>query len=380
MERDNYLQGGPAPAAASFGQFGHQLPGTVGPNKPMGGAPGYYGPYPSAPAYSQHAGAPIHGPPVSHHTYGVPSMQPSAPLSLPRGGSSAYVPRTRPSNALVLRQDDDGDDPQVRSWREIFQRLFNAVKGWTEEFDEDVAIGTVHRVGKENTKLWDYILSVASCYKNPQSTPGHAQFLLTDKEHRTKFITRLILQYLEQEVLRPKFWQGWDDKLDVFLKSSVFPVLEHTGYPFDQRRIAREQLQSVVDQIVNDPEYKRLRDRRMENHARALRDIAGSFYLNKTHQQGAVVGLHSIAKIAIEASAKMMQSRLSFSFIWNECGVKFSHDSHLAINEHIHGYAVQYNKHMRVAIVVTPGLSYRDDNGPSILARSLFKANVMVMQ
>lgn len=378
MERDNYFPGGPAPAAPSFGQLGHQLPGAIGPNNPMGGAPGYYGPYPPPAAYSQHTGGPTHGPPMSRHPYGMSSMQPSAPLPHPRAGPSAHIPRARPSNALVLRQDEE--DPQVTLWREIFQKLFNAVKGWTEEFDEEVAMNAVHRVGTENTKLWDYILSVASCYKNPQSTSGHAQFLLTDKEHRTKFITRLILQYLEQEVLRPKFWLGWDDKLDGFLTSSVFPTLEHTGYPFEQRRMAREHLQGIVDQIVNSPGYKKHRDLKMATHARALEDIAGSFYLNKVRQQGAVVGLHSIAKIAIEASAKMMQSRLSFSFIWNECGVKFSHDSHVAINEHIHSYAIQYNKHMRVAIVVTPGLSYRDDNGPSILARSLFKANVMVMQ
>lgn len=378
MERDNYFQGGPAPTAPAFGQFGHQLPGAVGPNNPMGGAPAYYGPYPPAPAYSQHTGGPTHGPPVSHHTYGMPSIQPSASLSHHRVGPSAYAPRIRPSNTLVIRQDDS-DDPQVTSWREIFQKLFDAVKGWTEHFDEDVAVDSVRRVGTANPKLWAYILSVASCYKNSQSTSKHAEFLLTSNEHRTKFITRLILQYLEQEVLRAKFWLGWDDKLDVFLDSSVFPKLESTAYEFDQRRVGREQLQSVVDQIVNGPGYKTVRDRRMGDHANALRDIAGSFYLNNAHQQSAIVGLHSIAKIAIEVSAKMMQSRLSFSFIWNECGVKFSHDSHVAINEDIYGYAVQFNKHMRVAIVVTPGVSYRDDNGPSIVARSLFKASVMVM-
>lgn len=377
MEKDSYLQGGPAPTASSFAQFGHQLPGAVGPTKPMGGTPGYYGRYPPAPAYGQHTGGSIHGPPVSHHTYGAPSMQPSTSLSHPRGGPSGYVPRTQPSNALVLRQEDD---PQVILWRGIFQRLFNAIKGWTEESDEDVTPGVVDLVGQTNTKLWDYILSLASCYKNPQSTSGHALFLLTSEDHRTKFITRLILQYIEQEMLRPKFWLGWDDDLDAFLKSSVLPILENTVYPFEQRRMARERLQSVVDQIVNDPRYDASREVMMKTHAKALREIAGSFYLNKAHQQSAVVGLHSIANIAIEASAKMMQSRLSFSFIWNECGVKFSHDSHVAINEHIHGYAVQYNKHMRVAVVVTPGVSYRDDNGPSILARSIFKANVMVMQ
>lgn len=267
----------------------------------------------------------------------------------------------------------------MTSWRDLFQKLFHAVKGWTDQVDEEVSIDSVRRVGMENSKLWDYILNVASCYKNSQSTPGHAQFLLTSQEHRTKFITRLILQYLEQEVLRAKFWLGWDKELDAFLSSSVLPKLESTAYSFDQRRVAREHLQSVVDKIVNGPGYKRSHREKMEKHAQALEGIAGSFYLKNAHEENAIVGLHSIAKIAIEISAKMMQSRLSFSFIWNECGVKFSHDSHLAINEDLHGYAVQYNKHMRVAIVVTPGVSYRDDNGPSILARSLFKAHVMVM-
>lgn len=377
MERDSYFQGGPPPAAP-FGQFGNQLPGAFGASNLRGGPPGYHGPYPPAPPYIQHTGGPTHGPPVSHHTYGMPSMQPSAPLSNPRGGPSSYVPRTRPSNALVVRQDDD---PTVVSWRDIFQKLFDAVKGWTEEADEEIDPAVVDRVTKVNDRLWQYIRSLASCYKDPQSTSDHALFLLKSKDHRAKFITRLILQYIEQEVLRPKFWLGWDEELDMILKSSVLPVLESTLYPLDQRRTAREQLKNVVDSIVKDPDYKaKKRVARMKYHAEALKEIAGSFYPGKSQDGNTIVGLYSIVNIAIDASAQMMRSRLSFSFIWNECGVKFSHDSHVAINEDLNGYAVQYNKHMRVAIVVTPGVSYRDDNGPSILARSLFKANVMVMQ
>lgn len=374
-ERGSHFQGGFDAAPPSFGQFGHQLPSAVGPNTPMGGAPGYYGPYPPVPPYGQQTGGHAHGPPVLHHSYGMPSTQPSAGFPHPRPGPSGHVPPARPSNALVARHDDDAD---VTYWRMRFQRLFDAVKGWTEEFDEEVSNATVDRVGMNNTRLWTYILQVAACYKSPQSTPKHAQFLLTNNDHRTKFMTRLILQYLEQEVLRPKFWLHWDSAVDEYLRSSVLPVLENAGYPFEQRRVAHGRLQEAVDHITNRPELKERREDIRQFHVKALKQITGAFYLEtagSTDRDPSNVGLHSIVNMAMDASAKMMQSRLSFSFIWNECGVKFSHDSHRAINEHL----IQHHKHMRVAIVVTPGVSFRNDNGTSILARSICTATVMVM-
>lgn len=389
MDRDGYFHGGHAPAAPSFGDFGKHLSSAVGPKNPPGGPSGYYGPYPPAPSYpapppyhpapsyGHNTGGSTHGPPISHHTYGMSSMQPPAPpLSNPRAGFSGYVPHSRPSHALVIRHEDD---PSDATWRDLFQKLFDAVKGWTDGADENIDPAIVDRVTKVNDRLWQYIRSLASCYKDPQSTSDHALFLLKSKEHRAKFITRLILQYIEQEILRPKFWLNWDREQDEILRSSVLPVLDSAA-SLGKRRTAREQLKSVVDSIVKDPQYKTKKHAARMFHAEALKEIAGSFYPGKAQKEDTIVGLYSIVNIAVEASAQMMQSRLSFSFIWNECGVKFSHDSHVAINEHLNGYAVQYNKHMRVAIVVTPAVSYLDDTGSSIVPHSLFKANVMVMQ
>ncbi|KAI3400006.1 hypothetical protein diail_4840 [Diaporthe ilicicola] len=373
MERDNHFTRGPAAATSSFGHFGHHLTGTLGHADPMCGAPGYYGAYPHAAAYGNHNGNPIYGPPVSHHNYGVPGLPTSAPPPHSRAEPSGY------SSALVVRRDDNAElDPQVRQWREMLGRLFGTVKGWAKDIGRVYVAGTAEVATRNNPKLWQYILTVATCHKDRGATSGHALFLLESPEHRAQFITRLLLQYIEQEMLRPKLWLGWDDDTDRILDTSVIPVLENPGHPFDQRRTARQRLASVVESILNDPQYGLFRDHRTELHVRAFKDIVQPFFGEAVEHPNANLGLHSIANVAMEVCGKMMTSRLSFSFIWNECGVKFSHDSHVALNKHIHGISVEH-KHMRVAVVVTPSVSYRDDTGPSIVPRSVCKAEVLVM-
>ncbi|KAJ0125061.1 hypothetical protein J7T55_006405 [Diaporthe amygdali] len=379
MQRDNHFGYRPAPVAPSFGHFGHQMTAAVGPTNPMSGAMGSHGAYPPPATYGHYAGNPIHGPPVSHHTYGMPSLQPSASLPEARGGPSGYNNYYNHSNALVLRRNDDREsDPQVAQWKVLFKRLFDTVTGWPVENGRVFLPGVVEEATRNNPDLWEYILSAARCHKDRQGAANHALFMLRSPVFRAPFITRLFLQYIQQEILRPRSWLGFDEESDSLLKNSILPVLESSDGPFDQRRTAHQQLRGVVDGIVNHDKYEEFRGFRMAEHARALTSIAGPFLRDEAESRDAILGLHSIAKLAMECSAKMMSSCKSFTFIWDLCGVKFSHDSHVALNENLHGIAIQ-QKHMRVALVVTPNVSFRNDNGTSIVARSICKANVFTM-
>lgn len=389
MERDNHFKRGPAPVASSLGPFGHQLAGAVGPTEPMYGAPGYYGGcppsatygnhngYPPATAYGNHTGGhPYGGPPVTHDTYGtygVPNSQPSAPLARPRADPSGY------NSALVLRHDDDSEqDPRVDQFRILFARLFGTVEGWTKDNGKSYVLGTAELATRNNPELWEYIKKAATCHKDRVANSNHALFLLRSPDHRAQFMARLLLEYIEGEILRPKFWMGWDKESDTILEKHVIPVLENAGHSFDQRRAARQQLAAVVSRILNDREYPSFREYTAKMHVAALKSIAKPFFLNAVEYPTAIVGLHSIVNVAIETSSKMMTSRLSFSFIWDECGVKFTHNCHYALNENVHGIILQ-TRQKRIAIVVAPSVSYRDDTPPAMVTRSVCKAEVIVM-
>lgn len=364
-EKDNELRYGP-PLPSSYGHFGQAVP-------PMSGAFAPYGAFPPVGAYGA---PPKSGQQSFHHGFAPPSVQPSS-FSRSRPGHSAHNSQSG-HGALILRRDDDSDhDPETKIWKDMFMRLFKTVGGWSDTYCRQIIPGAAEAATRNNSKLWEYMLKVAACYKDAQAAPKHALFMLNSPEHRTHFITRLILQYIEQEMLHHKLWFGWDDGTDRILQT-IGPVVEFIGQPPEQRRLAQQQMRSIIEGIVADHDYPRFRTYKTTEHASRFKDIAGPFLSTDSVKSEASLGLHSIANLAMEISHKMMTSRLSFTFTWNECAVKFSHDSHIALDSDQHGLALQH-KHTRVMLVVTPSISYRDYNGVSIVPRGVTKAQVLIM-
>lgn len=380
FERDNEPRYGPPPPP-SYGHFGSQVPpmSTMAHFGPTSGALAPYGAFPPVGAYGPpgptfRGNTPTNG---QYHGYANTTYQPPT-FSRTRATHSSRNSQSGNAGALVLRRDDDSDfDPETKAWKEMFMRLFKTVGGWSDTYCRQIVPGSAEAATRNNPKLWEYMLKVAACYKDAQAAPKHALFMLNSSEHRTHFITRLILQYIEQEMLHYKFWVGWDDATDRLLQS-IGPMIDSISHPLEQRRYARQQLRATIEGIVADPDYSRFRTFKTTEHAARFKDIAGPFLSPNAVKSEASLGLHSVANLAMEISHKMMTSRLSFTFTWNECAVKFSHDSHIALNADQHGLALQH-KHTRVMLVITPSISYRDHSGISIVPRGVTKAQVLIM-
>lgn len=406
MDQPKY---GQLPPPQQFGQFSHQVPQmpTMGPGGPINGP--INGPVngpvngpmngpmingPMAPYGHYHPGGPHGGPglnfrnpgmePNDRAHVGYPGYAPTGPQTVPfnrsRPSHSAHSSQAGHAGALVLRPRDDNSeiDPETKIWKDLFMRLFKTVGGWSETHCRQVIPGAAEAATRGNPKLWEYMLKIAACHKDPQAAPKHALHMLNSLEHRTHFITRLLLQYIEQEMLQFKVWLGWDENADRNLQH-FGPMVGYQNYPFDMRRHARQQTRDIVESIINDGDYARFRRHKTTEHAQRLKEIAGAFLSTNADAREANVGLHSIANLAMEISGKMLTSRLTFAFTWNECAVKFSNESHIAINSNFHGVSLQISQH-RVMLVVTPAISYREHSGYAILPRSVTKAQVLIMK
>lgn len=390
MDQDpRHIHGGPPPNP--YANFGHPMPmAAMGPMSSMssmssmsGGSMPPYGGFPLMGAYgpqnpsSYGQGAHYSGPGHQGPTQPVQSRH-NGQFRRDHSRSSRASDTQNPSNALILRRHDDSEiDPEVKMWKDMFMRLFSSTHGWAEMHCAQVNPGAVEEATSKNPKLWDYILKVATCHKDRHAAPKHALFMLNSPGHRSHFISRLLLQYIEQEMFSWKFWLGWDDETDVKM-NKLGPITEFIGHPLDTRRDARQEIRRLVEEIAKDEDYGRFRHFKQSQHVGRFKDIAGPF-INFDTGKDVMIGLHSVANTAMEISMKMMTSRLSFAFTWNECAVKFSHDSHIALNNDMHGLSLQH-KHTRVAIVVTPSISYRDDSGRSIVPRGVAKAQVLTMK
>lgn len=354
--------GGPLPPYAfpPMGAYGPQMPPNYG-HGPHFGGPGY----------------PV-APPAPQQAQVQPQAQPHSQGQSRRSSYSSHVSDSQRQalRALVVRREDLQLEAEVEKWKELFMKLFKSTNGWTELHCSKIIPGAVEEATSKNAKLWDYILKVAVCYKDNLAAPKHALFMLNSSAHRSQFIARLLLQYIEQELFTWRFWLGWDDETDIQL-NKLGPIVDFIGHPLETRRNARKQIRHLVEGIGKDDDYMRFRQYKQSLHVGRFKDIAGSFVIpHPSHDHN--VGLHSIANTAMEISMKMMTSSMSFAFTWNECGVKFCHESHIAMNSDLHGVALQH-KHTRVAVVVTPSISYRDDTSRTIVPRGVSKAQVLIM-
>ncbi|KAJ9133537.1 hypothetical protein NKR23_g10717 [Pleurostoma richardsiae] len=292
--------------------------------------------------------------------------------------SGPSAPATGPNNSLMLRRDDDSNnDPETKVWKDMFYKLFGMIQAWSQKYCSEVNEGSTRMIVNTHGRLWEYICSV-TFPNDRRAAVSHAVYMLNNKDVRHYFITRLLLQYIQQNLLGIKVWTGFDPNSDKVLEDVDNKMHDITSVEFSQRKDHIEARRGIMAQMAASESFERFRQHKISEHATRFKDITGPLLDQFANRQEASLDLHSIANFGMEISARIMHSRLSFSFVWNECGIKFSQDMHIAMNNDTPAANLQF-KQFRLMIVVTPSISYRDDTGTSIIPRCVTKAQVLVM-
>lgn len=124
----------------------------------------------------------------------------------------------------------------------------------------------------------------------------------------------------------------------------------------------------------------------MQIHKQKVSEIAGTLLnfleplLNKlTSNSDAYRSLEEVASSAWKLSSDILTSRLTFDFRFPEIGSRFSSQSMLAIWPTSDPLELQA-RHWRIALVVTPVITCRNDMGTNISAHSVALADVICMQ
>jgi hypothetical protein len=146
----------------------------------------------------------------------------------------------------------------------------------------------------------------------------------------------------------------------------------------EERHALVSQRAATFQAFMQSPSWPRVRQQQMAKHGARFRDVAGPFMGAGVDRVGAQHDLGVICEKALRVSAQINSSPLSFQFIFNECGIKFSEQSHFALNSDLAGLELQTG-HWRLMVVVSPGITYRNDAHGSVDPRFISKANVLVM-
>jgi hypothetical protein len=134
----------------------------------------------------------------------------------------------------------------------------------------------------------------------------------------------------------------------------------------------------LIANIIMSPNFPEYRHNRIIYHAGKMKTIIGTIMDPLADKNAAGRELDAIAVEALETSANMFQSRLTFQFVFNDTCSKFAAESHVALNSQLNSMMLQI-KQWRLMLVVTPGITLRSDQGMSILPKKVTKSEVLVM-
>ncbi|CAK7265616.1 hypothetical protein SEPCBS119000_001604 [Sporothrix epigloea] len=279
----------------------------------------------------------------------------------------------------VNMQPGSGDEERVC---DIF-KFFNSIKDWVDKYCGFPNVDKMRTLSQQHPRLWEYACSV-TYPNNRNNAASHSLFMLCNESFRSFFITRLVIQYVVQQMWSPQAWEGLDEQLTEVLESVKHRLDLKYGYdavlqPHERHALVEKRSRAIFD-FMHQTNWNKSKSLRITQATARFKDVALPMMnmeaIDLEHAHRELVG---ICEDALRLSAILNTSRLSFQFIFNECGIKFSEQSHRALNSSMSARELQAH-HWRLMCVVTPGITYRNDAGVSVDPRFLAKANVLLMQ
>ena len=310
--------------------------------------------------------------------YGDPQIQGYKGLMpRPQTGGSPYN-MAGMSNALVpLGPVNNNMDPESVEWQERFDKLFHMIHGWVKTYCDEINFERTEELANNFKRLFDYICSI-TYPENRRNAINHGKYMLNDPVTRCHFIARLLTQYVVTQMLSPEAWKGFNPDVDTTLSEVVRKTAGTALTSYERQQLLDRQNQAVR-YVLGSSNWQRFRQIKTNAHVNRFKDIVGPLLNQSSRKADASLDLHGIAVNALDLSAKILTSRYTFLFIFNECGIKFSDNAHTAINNDTPGLELQLRQ-WRLMCVVTPGITYRDETGVSVIPKCAAKAKVLVMQ
>ncbi len=146
-----------------------------------------------------------------------------------------------------------------------------------------------------------------------------------------------------------------------------------------ERHALVSQRARAISTFVRGPNWSRARSQLVINNTIRFKDILSPFFNAGFDRADAGRDLAILCDKCLHVSVLLNSTDLSFQFVFNECGIKITEQSHRALNSRLAMRELQA-RHYRLMCGITPGITYLNDAGMSVDPRFISKANVLVMQ
>ncbi|KAK0703258.1 hypothetical protein B0T26DRAFT_876318 [Lasiosphaeria miniovina] len=293
------------------------------------------------------------------------------------------VPRMK-QPALTTIPDDpvsEAPDAEAVQWAKEFSRMFNLVLGFCNSYMQTPAArDIVQHIKTSSPPLWKYMCRVIS---PADEAAGEAQAtaLLKDAKTRPHLVQRLIAQHMVLFMFSAEGWLEFDTEHDAVMKQLTSQLSSKAVIkPHERQAIVDRQAELVQSMTVHD-KWASFRQYKVNDHFQKLKKMMGPLVCarpsHNMHQE-AFYDLHNVTTSAWDLSAKLVLSRLTFSYMWNDTGAKYSNESHVAIENREDPVILQI-KQARIKLAVTPIITMRDDRGLAVMPKCLSKSKVLII-
>ncbi|KAK4120026.1 hypothetical protein N657DRAFT_580707 [Parathielavia appendiculata] len=334
----------------------------------------------------------------SHSSVGYASSRPSAgppsqPATVarrtPRVSTIAETgsPKERKRNTPHSIVRANLEDAECLKWADEFQSLFALVYGFCASYFHEVPAFDEnwknHIKAEANGDLWEYLCKI--CRTSPEQEPGeNALRLLNDRDSRPYLMQRLILQHILVFICTYEGWKDYSEDVDDEMEKLEANLKTIDASKTYERQVILDRRAKLVTEMVEGTNAQAFKNFKLTQHHQFLKTMIVPFLAKRNNKQSNFVNeafydLFTIATSAWELSAKLFRSRLTFQYVWNDVGVRFSAEMHEPLDCSVDRLTLQA-EHCRVRLCATPAVTMRNDQGMTIDTKNILKAGVLVMR
>ena len=155
----------------------------------------------------------------------------------------------------------------------------------------------------------------------------------------------------------------------------------HTASKTTERQVLIDRRAELIKEMTESENAASFKNFKLTQHHQFLKTMVAPFLPKRTSgniTNEAFFDLFTITASAWELAIRLFQSRLTFQYIWNDAGTRFSIDSHEPLDCRISRLTLQF-EHCRVMLAATPAVTVRNDQGVHIDIKNILKSGVLVL-
>lgn len=241
------------------------------------------------------------------------------------------------------------------------------------------------RLRKDSPSVFSYMCDLVYPGRGRKVGKSHVSFLLNDDVSRPFLVERLLTQHITQVMFQAEGWEGYEPSVDKEMASLSARLNDSTGGTNHSKTHERQAMVNrqaeLVKSMVKHPKWKEFRNYKVNDHYQRFKKFVGPFLPpgpKSDIRDEALFDLFSIAEKAWAIAQMGWESRMTYVYLWSETCSKFVEANHKAVNSDMTGQMLQ-QRQMRISLVVTPGVTMRDDSRMNIGTKLVRRSDVLVM-